>query len=75
MPPDTETIEEIARVSGGKSYTATETDKIKEIYANLGTRLSSRSEKREVTAAFAGGALLLLAAAGGLSLYWFGRLI
>jgi Ca-activated chloride channel family protein len=75
VPPDTETLKEIARVSGGKSYTATETDKVKEIYANLGTRLSSRDEKREVTAAFAGGAIVLLVAAGALSLRWFGRLI
>lgn len=75
VPPDTETLKEIARLSGGRSYTATETDKVKEIYANLGTRLSSRSEKQEVTAAFAGGAILLLLTAGGLSLRWFGRLI
>ena len=75
VPPDTETLKEIARVSGGKSYTAGEADKVKEIYANLGTRLSSRSEKREVTAAFAGGAIVLLIAAGSLSLRWFGRLI
>ena len=75
VPPDTETLKEIARVSGGKSYTATETDKVKEIYANLGTRLSSKSEKREVTAVFAGGAIALLIAAGSLSLRWFGRLI
>ena len=75
VPPDTETLKEIARLSGGKSYTATETDKVKEIYANLGTRLSSRSEKREVTAFFAGGAIALLIAAGSLSLRWFGRLL
>jgi Ca-activated chloride channel family protein len=75
VPPDTETLKQVARISGGRSYTATETDKVKEIYANLGTRLSSRSEKREVTAFFAGGALFLLLAAGGLSLRWFGRLI
>jgi Ca-activated chloride channel family protein len=75
VPPDTETLKEIARVSGGKSYTATETDKVKEIYAKLGTRLSSRSEKQEVTAFFAGGAIMLLVAAGSLSLRWFGRLI
>ena len=75
VPPDTETLKEIARLSGGKSYSATETSKVKEIYANLGTRLSSRSEKREVTAAFAGGAIMLLIAAGSLSLRWFGRLI
>ena len=75
VPPDTETLKEIARVSGGKSYAAADTDKVKEIYANLGTRLSSRSEKQEVTAAFAGGAIVLLIFAGGLSLRWFGRLI
>lgn len=75
VPPDTETLKEIARVSGGRQYEADEADKVKEIYANLGTRLSSRSEKEEVTAFFAGGALLLLVAAGGLSLRWFGRLI
>ena len=45
VPPDTETLKEIARVSGGKSYTATETDKVKEIYANLGTRLSSHAAR------------------------------
>ena len=73
--PGTEGLKEIARLSGGKAYTATESDKVKEIYAGLGTRLSSRSEKREVTAAFAGGAILLLGAAGALSLRWFGRLI
>ena len=50
-------------------------DKVKEIYANLGTRLSSREEKEEVTAAFAGGAIFLLIFGGGLSLRWFGRLI
>ena len=75
VPPDTESLKEIARVSGGKFYTATETEKVKEIYANLGTRLSSSSEKREVTAFFAGGAIALLVAAGSLSLRWFGRLI
>ena len=75
VPPDTETLKEIARLSGGRQYEADEADKVKEIYANLGTRLSSRSEKEEVTAAFAGGAIFLLIAAGGLSLRWFGRLI
>ena len=46
----------------------------KSIYANLGTRLSSKQEKREVTVAFAGGGLVLLLLGGGLSLAWFGRL-
>jgi Ca-activated chloride channel family protein len=75
VPPDIEGLKRIAEVSGGKAFTATESSKLQQIYAGLGTHLSSRSEKREVTAAFAGGAILLLIAAGGLSLRWFGRLI
>jgi Ca-activated chloride channel homolog len=75
VPPDIATLKEIARVSGGKAYTADEANKLRNIYAGLGTRLSSKNVKHEVTAGFAGGALLLLVAAGSLSLYWFGRLI
>ena len=75
VPPDTEGLKEIARLSGGKAFTATEASKLKEIYSGLGTRLSSKSEKHEVTAAFAGGAIALLAAAGSLSLVWFGRIV
>jgi Ca-activated chloride channel homolog len=75
VPPDTETLKEVARISGGRAYTAADEDKVKEIYANLGTRLSSREEKQEITAAFAGGAIFFLVAAAGCSLRWFGRLI
>ena len=49
--------------------------RLESIYANLGTRLSSRPVEREVTAAFAGGAVVLLLAGGALSLAWFGRLL
>src|SRR4051795_1661882 len=75
VPPDTDGLKEIATVSGGKAFTATEADKLQEIYAGLGTRLSSRTEKHEVTAAFAAGSALLLLAAGALSMAWFGRLV
>jgi Ca-activated chloride channel homolog len=73
VPPDTETLREIARISGGRYFAAPDAARLEEIYANLGTRLSSRPEEREVTAAFAGGAVLLLLAGGAFSLRWFGR--
>jgi Ca-activated chloride channel homolog len=73
VPPDTETLREVARITGGRYFAAPDAARLETIYANLGTRLSSRSEEREVTAAFAAGALLLLLAGGGLSLRWFGR--
>ena len=73
VPPDTETLKEIAKLSGGRFYTAADQAKLEEIYSGLGTRLSSREEKEEVTVAFAGGALVLLLAGGALSMAWFGR--
>jgi Ca-activated chloride channel homolog len=75
VPPDIEGLRHIAEVSGGKAFTATEASKLQEIYSGLGTKLSSHNVKREISAAFAGGAILLLIAAGSLSLRWFGRLL
>ena len=37
--------------------------------------MKANAEKREITAAFAGGALFFLLAAGAFSLRWFGRVI
>jgi Ca-activated chloride channel family protein len=73
VPPDTETLKEIARISRGKFFEAADSSKLSEIYSGLGTRLSSKEVKEEVTVAFAGGALVLLLAGGALSMAWFGR--
>ena len=73
VPPDIDTLKEIARISRGRFYEVADTDRLEEIYAGLGTRLSSRQVKEEVTVAFAGGALVLLLAGGALGLAWFGR--
>jgi Ca-activated chloride channel homolog len=73
VPPDTETLREIARITGGKYFAAPDAARLESIYANLGTRLSSKPVEKEVTAAFAGGAVVLLLAGGALSLMWFGR--
>jgi Ca-activated chloride channel family protein len=73
VPPDTETLREIARTTGGRYFAAPDAARLESIYANLGTRLSSKPVQHEVTAAFAGGAVLLLLAGGALSLTWFGR--
>jgi Ca-activated chloride channel family protein len=74
VPPDKETLREIASTTGGGFFEAVTTDDAEQIYSRIGTRLTSRPEKREVTVAFAGGAFVLLLAGGALSLVWFGRL-
>jgi Ca-activated chloride channel homolog len=73
VPPDRETLRQIARTTGGRAFEAEDADKLRSIYAGLGTRLSGKKVQQEVTAALAGGALVLLIAGGALSLAWFGR--
>jgi Ca-activated chloride channel family protein len=73
VPPDTETLREIASTTGGRYFSAPDAARLESIYGNLGTRLSSKPIEREVTAAFAGGAIVLLMVGGALSLTWFGR--
>lgn len=75
VPPDPAVLRQIAQISGGRFFAAPNAAKVKSIYGHLGTRLSSKPVEKEVTADFAGGALLLLIAGGGFSLAWFGRLI
>jgi Ca-activated chloride channel family protein len=64
VPPDPETMREIADVSGGRSFAVEDADELAGLYRDLGSRVATEKEKREITAAFAaGGALLLLGAA------------
>ncbi len=74
VPPDKDTLREIAHITGGRFFEAVTTKDAEDIYSRIGTRLTSRPEQREVTVAFAGGAFVLLLAGGALSLVWFGRL-
>ena len=74
VPPDKETLRQIASITGGRFFEAVSSKDAESIYSRIGTRLTSRPEQREVTVAFAGGAFVLLVLGGGMSLIWFGRL-
>jgi Ca-activated chloride channel homolog len=63
VPPDPETMAEVARVSGGETFDVDDADQLSRIYESLGSQLATEQDQREVTAAFAGGGLLLLLAA------------
>jgi Ca-activated chloride channel homolog len=62
VPPDTATLDSIARTTGGRSFMAPTARDLEAVYANLGKGLATRKEKQEITAAFAGGGLALLLA-------------
>jgi Ca-activated chloride channel homolog len=74
VPPDNVTLRDVAETTGGRFFAAPSAARLESIYENLGTRFSTRKEKQEVTAAFAGAALVLLLAGGILSLLRTGRL-
>jgi Ca-activated chloride channel family protein len=74
VPPDPLVLQEIARDTGGQFFAAPDAARLQDVYSHLGTRLAHVREKRQVTSAFAGGALVLLLAGAGVGLLRGGRL-
>jgi Ca-activated chloride channel family protein len=74
VPPDPQLMQQIAQVSGGRSFNAQSADELSSIYTRLGHQLGSVTRKHEVTAAFAIGGLVFLLLAAGTSTRWAGRL-
>jgi Ca-activated chloride channel homolog len=74
VPPDNVTLRDVAETTGGRFFAAPSAARLEDIYANLGTRFSTKKVKQEVTSSFAGAALALLLAACVLALLRMGRL-
>jgi Ca-activated chloride channel homolog len=60
VPPDPETMRQIAELSGGRSFAVEDAEDLAGLYRELGSRVATKKEKREITAAFVGGGALLL---------------
>lgn len=75
VPVSREQLAEIASVSGGKNFKTSDAAGVSAAYGRLAARLGHKQVKQEITASFAGGALVLLLLGGAMSLRWFGRLV
>jgi Ca-activated chloride channel family protein len=75
VPPDPRSLAEIARASGGQTFTADSAGGLKAVYERLGSQLGTKNEKRQVTSTLAGSGLLLLLGGAALSLGFFGRIV
>ena len=73
VPASPQTLQHVAQLSGGQSFSVSTDKRLREVYGNLGSRLGHKNEDREITDAFAGGAALLLLAGGAVSALWFRR--
>ena len=68
VPPDPETLRRIASVSGGSAFAVDDAGELDRVYERLGSRIGTRQEQREVSAAFAGAGLVALLAGLGTGL-------
>jgi Ca-activated chloride channel family protein len=73
VPPDEETLAQIAEMTGGRSFTAPTAQDLAQIYEHLGSKIGFTNEEREVTQWFAAAALLCVVAGAGLAAHWFNR--
>ena len=74
-PPDPDTLRAMAEASGGQSFAVEDADALNQVYERLGSQVATEHKPQEITAAFAGGALALVAGGALLSLHWFRRLV
>jgi Ca-activated chloride channel family protein len=75
VPPDTATMRQVASITGGKAYTISDADELSEVYEQLGSKLTKKDKKEDVTNQFAGGALLVLLLGSLAGVRMTGRLV
>jgi Ca-activated chloride channel homolog len=66
VPPDPEAMRRIAELSGGRAFEVDDADELSGLYEELGSRVATEEEEREITGAFAAGGIVLLLAAAAL---------
>ena len=70
---DAATLERIAEMTAGAYFNARDEEELSEIYRSLDVQLVTRPEQTEITALFAGAAMLLLIGGALLAMVWLGR--
>ena len=73
VPPDTETLAEVAETTGGRFFDAPTAEDLAQIYESLGSRVGYTEQEQEVTQLFAAAALVLVLAGAGFAAFWFNR--
>ncbi len=73
VPPDPDTLRQVASITGGQFFAAPSESDLRSIYEELSHRIGFTPEEQEITALFAAAALALMAAGSGLALLWFNR--
>jgi Ca-activated chloride channel homolog len=75
VPANPTDLQALAKTTGAQFYTASSSSQFRDVYKKLGSRLGHRTINREMTDVVGGVAALLLLLGGGLSAFWFKRVI
>ncbi len=75
VPANPTDLQTLAQTTGGQFFTAASDTRVNDVYKRLGSRLGHRSINREMTDVFGGVAAVLLLVGGGMSAFWFRRVI
>lgn len=73
VPPNPQTLEQLAAGTGGEFFSALDAEGLRRVYEDLGSRLGEREELREITDVFSAGAAAFLLVGGALSAFLFRR--
>ena len=73
VPPSPQTLEQLAKDTGGAFFAAADPEQLSRVYEDLGSRLGTRDESREITDVFAALAAALFLVAGTISALLFRR--
>jgi Ca-activated chloride channel family protein len=74
VPPDPDTLRQVAEETGGKFFEAPTEEDLEAVYQEIGSQVSYEDEERELTAVFAAVGAVFLLLGAGLSALWFGRI-
>ncbi len=74
VPPDRLTLARIAETTGGSTFEAKDSKRLRSVYSKLGSDVARTTKPREVSSAFVAVAAALLAAGIGLAGLWAPRL-
>jgi Ca-activated chloride channel family protein len=75
VPPDTESMAEVAELTGGTAFAAATADDLAAVYADIEARIGTTIEERELAPAFVAAGLAALLAAAAAAFAWTGRFL
>ena len=74
VPVDGETLDTVARQTGGTYHEAGTSDELRAVYEDIGSSVGYTTERQDVSSRFIGIGLVLALGAAAASMFWFSRI-